>query len=185
MFGSQLIPFALSESEYEVLQEGVRDAALGRELRLDPAEMQEDVVAFQGARLAANLEREKIASRAFLDEAAAQQGATRTESGLVFREIEPGTGESPQETSVVRVNYEGTLRDGRVFDSTRANGKPATFSLDRVIQCWREGLMRMRVGGKSEIVCPSHLAYGDSGFPPSIPPGAALAFEVELLEIVR
>jgi FKBP-type peptidyl-prolyl cis-trans isomerase FkpA len=185
MFGSQLVPFSLSEPEFEALQQGVRDAALQRELRLDPGEMQEEVVAFQNARLAANLAREKKASRAFLDEAAARAGATRTESGLVFREIKAGTGDAPLETSVVKVNYEGALRDGRVFDSTRMTGTPATFSLDRVIQCWKEGLMRMRVGGKSQIVCPSHLAYGDSGFPPAIPPGAALAFDLELLEIVR
>jgi FKBP-type peptidyl-prolyl cis-trans isomerase FkpA/FKBP-type peptidyl-prolyl cis-trans isomerase FklB len=85
----------------------------------------------------------------------------------------------------VKVHYHGTLRDGTVFDSTRATGTPATFPLDRVIQCWQEGVMRMKVGGKSRLVCPSGIAYGDRGFPPVIPAGAALEFEVELVDIVR
>jgi FKBP-type peptidyl-prolyl cis-trans isomerase FkpA/FKBP-type peptidyl-prolyl cis-trans isomerase FklB len=84
----------------------------------------------------------------------------------------------------VKVHYHGTLRDGSVFDSSRERGVPAQFPLDRVIPCWTEGLQRMKVGGRSKLVCPASIAYGDRGAPPRIAPGAALAFEVELLDVI-
>jgi FKBP-type peptidyl-prolyl cis-trans isomerase FkpA len=82
------------------------------------------------------------------------------------------------------VHYHGTLRNGTVFDSSVDRDTPATFPLDRVIPCWTEGVAMMKVGGKAKLVCPSDIAYGDAGRPPSIPGGAALVFDVELLEIV-
>ena len=94
-----------------------------------------------------------------------------------------GTGASPTATDVVRVHYRGTLINGTEFDSSYARNEPAQFSLGGVIKCWTEGLQRMKVGGKARLVCPSDLAYGDGGRP-SIPGGAGLIFEVELLDIV-
>jgi FKBP-type peptidyl-prolyl cis-trans isomerase FkpA/FKBP-type peptidyl-prolyl cis-trans isomerase FklB len=85
----------------------------------------------------------------------------------------------------VRVHYHGTLTDGTVFDSSVQRGEPATFALNGVIPCFREGVQLMKVGGKSRLVCPAPLAYGDRGAPPKIRPGATLVFEVELLEIVK
>jgi FKBP-type peptidyl-prolyl cis-trans isomerase FkpA/FKBP-type peptidyl-prolyl cis-trans isomerase FklB len=85
----------------------------------------------------------------------------------------------------VRVHYHGTLIDGTVFDSTVQRGQPTTFPLKGVIKCWTEGVQRMRVGGKSRLVCPPQIAYGDRGSPPRIKPGATLVFEVELLDIVK
>ncbi len=96
-----------------------------------------------------------------------------------------GTGKAPKATDTVKVHYKGTLRDGKVFDSSIDRGKPATFALNRVIPCWTEALQKMSVGGKSKIVCPSKIAYGDRGAPPVISPGAALTFEIELIEIVK
>ena len=84
----------------------------------------------------------------------------------------------------MRVHYHGTLPDGKVFDSSVQRGQPAEFQLNQVIPCWTEGLQKMKVGGKARLVCPSDLAYGDRGRP-SIPPGATLVFEVELLEILK
>ena len=83
----------------------------------------------------------------------------------------------------MKVHYEGTLIDGTVFDSSLKRGEPVTFALNGVIPCWTEGLQKMKVGGKSKLVCPANLAYGDRGAPPKIQPGAALAFDVELLEV--
>ena len=106
-----------------------------------------------------------------------------TDSGLVFTEITAGTGASPAATDTVKVHYHGTFRDGRVFDSSVDRGEPAQFALNGVIPCWTEGVQRMKVGGKSRLVCPSDIAYSDQGRP-GIPGGAALVFQVELLEIV-
>ena len=81
------------------------------------------------------------------------------------------------------VHYHGTLRDGTVFDSSVQRGQPAEFPLNRVIPCWTEGVQKIKVGGKGQLVCPSDIAYGDRGSPPKIKGGAVLVFEVELLAI--
>jgi FKBP-type peptidyl-prolyl cis-trans isomerase FkpA len=121
-------------------------------------------------------------SKAFLDKAAAEPGAQRTSSGLVYRVITAGSGASPKATDTVKVHYRGTLTNGKQFDSSYG-GPPAEFPLNRVIPCWTEGVQLMKVGGKSQLVCPSSIAYGDAGAPPDIPGGATLIFEIELLGI--
>ena len=123
------------------------------------------------------------ASVAYLEKAAAEPGATKTPSGLVYRELRPGTGASPTAADTVKVHYRGTLIDGAEFDSSYKRNEPAEFPLNRVIPCWTEGVQKMKVGGKSQLVCPSRLAYGDEGSPPAIPGRATLIFEIELLGI--
>jgi len=124
------------------------------------------------------------AQNAVIDQAAAEKGAVKTESGMVYRSLKDGTGASPKETDVVRVHYRGTLPDGKEFDSSIARGQPAEFPLNRVIKCWTEGVQKMKVGGKARLTCPSSLAYGERGTPGGpIPPNATLIFEVELLGI--
>lgn len=127
---------------------------------------------------------ESVSSQAFLDKAAAEPGAIRTPSGLVYKELQPGTGPSPTASDVVRVNYRGTLMDGTEFDSSYKRNEPAEFPLNRVIPCWTEGVQMMKVGGKSKLTCPANIAYGDAGSPPVIPPGATLVFEIQLLAIL-
>jgi FKBP-type peptidyl-prolyl cis-trans isomerase FkpA len=124
------------------------------------------------------------AQDATLDKAAAEKGAVKTPSGMVFRSIKDGTGPSPKETDVVRVHYRGTFPDGKEFDSSIARGQPAEFPLNRVIKCWTEGVQKMKVGGKAKLTCPASVAYGERGTPGGpIPPNATLVFEVELLGI--
>ena len=174
--------FDLSAAELEIVKRALTDAAAGKpavELnewgpKIDP------LVASRKARVAT---REKTASAAYLVKAAGEAGAVKTESGLVYREISAGTGASPAASDNVRVHYRGTLINGTVFDSSYDRNEPASFPLNGVIRCWTEGVQKMKVGGKSRLVCPSDLAYGDEGRP-SIPGGAALVFEVELLEIL-
>jgi FKBP-type peptidyl-prolyl cis-trans isomerase FkpA len=108
----------------------------------------------------------------------------RTPSGMVFRSLKDGTGAQPAATDTVRVNYRGTLPDGREFDSSYKRGQPASFALNRVIPCWTEGVQKMKVGGKAKLVCPPALAYGDRGAGRDVPPGATLIFEVELLDVM-
>ena len=125
----------------------------------------------------------KPESAAYLEKAAAEPGAIKTASGLVYRELRPGSGPSPRVSDVVTVNYRGTLTDGTEFDSSYKRNQPAQFPLNQVIPCWTEGVQRMKVGGKSQLVCPSDIAYGERGSPPTIPSGATLIFEIELLGI--
>jgi len=122
-------------------------------------------------------------SQAYLDKAAEMPGAIRTPSGLVYRELTPGTGASPKATDEVKVHYRGTLVNGTEFDSSYKRNEPATFPLNQVIPCWTEGVQKMKVGGKSQLVCPASIGYGDRGAPPDIPGGATLIFEIELLSI--
>ena len=130
---------------------------------------------------------EKLASvnKEFLEKAAGEKGAVKTDSGLVYLSLKEGGGNSPLATDTVKVNYRGTLPDGKEFDSSYKRGKPAEFRLDGVIKCWTEGLQRMKVGGKAKLVCPSTLAYGDAGAGDLILPGATLVFEVELLDVKK
>jgi len=129
--------------------------------------------------------RSAAAAKVVLDKAAAEKGAKRLPSGLVITTIKEGTGRSPKATDTVKVHYHGTLPDGRVFDSSRTRGEPATFPLNGVIKCWTEGVQLMKVGGKSKLVCPADIAYGDRSPSPLIQPGATLIFEVELLAIEK
>ena len=117
--------------------------------------------------------------------AAAEKGAVVSASGLVYRSIEDGKGESPAATDTVRVHYRGRFPDGREFDSSYSRGQPASFPLNRVIRCWTEGVQKMKVGGKARLACPAAIAYGERGAGGVIPPNAVLLFEVELLGITK
>jgi FKBP-type peptidyl-prolyl cis-trans isomerase FkpA len=131
-----------------------------------------------------SLHAQKQKGKAFLEAAAREGGATQTASGLVIKTLKSGNGESPSATDRVTVEYTGKLIDGSVFD-TSANRGAATFPLNGLIPCWSEGLQKMNVGETALLTCPSDIAYGDHGHPPTIPGGAVLQFEVELKEIVK
>ncbi len=179
-----LEPFSLSPVEVELVVAGLRDAAAGKpEVKLEEkqAAIQKLVMdrrAAQGATLAKQGE-------GYLEKAAKETGAVKTASGLVFIPVKEGTGASPTAASTVKVNYEGKLVDGKVFDASAKHGGPATFPLNGVIPCWTEGMQKLKVGGKARLICPSALAYGDRGAGGEIPPGATLDFEVELVEILK
>lgn len=180
-----LVPFTLTETELEIVKAGITDGVLNRERKVDLQTYGPKIQELRLSRAAAVAAVEKKAGQAFLDKAAAEKGAVRTASGLVVTTLKPGTGAAPKATDTVKVHYHGTLTDGTVFDSSVQRGQPATLALNGVIRCWAEGVALMKVGGKSRLVCPADLAYGDRGAPPRIKPGATIIFEVELLEIVR
>jgi FKBP-type peptidyl-prolyl cis-trans isomerase FkpA len=186
-----VLPMRCSEQELEQFIRGVRATARGGQPEFAVADYGPRFDALAKSRAAAGAADAKAKAAetrsqaaSFRDAAAAEAGAVQLPSGLVYRTLQPGSGRSPQPTDVVRVHYHGTLPDGKVFDSSVARGQPAEFPLNQVIPCWTEGVQRMKLGEKAKLVCPSEIAYGDGGTPDgTIPPGATLVFEVELLEI--
>ena len=178
-----LQPFSLSPAELAIVKRAFSDAAAGKPA-IDIEPFQPKIGALRNARASIVAAKQKTASQAFLAKAATAPGAVKTDSGMIYRELRPGTGASPAATDTVKVNYRGTFTDGKEFDSSYKRNEPATFPLNKVIKCWTEGLQKMKVGGKANLVCPSDLAYGDGGRP-SIPGGSTLVFDVELLEIIN
>ncbi len=176
-----LSQFDLSPAEIAIVKRALTDAAAGKPA-VDLNEWKSKIEALARARAGRVTEREKVASLAYLEKAAAQPGAIKTDSGLVYRVLKPGSGASPKASDKVKVHYRGTLVNGAEFDNSYRRNEPAQFALTGVIRCWTEGVQKMKVGGKARLVCPSDLAYGDHGRP-GIPGGAALIFEIELLEI--
>jgi FKBP-type peptidyl-prolyl cis-trans isomerase FkpA len=180
-----LAMFNLTEAELEMVTSGITDGVLRKAAKVDLLTYGPKVQALQRTRMTAVAANEKKAGEAFLEKAAAAQGATKTPSGLIITTLKPGSGETPKASDKVKVHYQGMLTDGTVFDSSVQRGEPVTFPLSGVIKCWTEGVQLMKVGGKSRLVCPSELAYGERGAPPRIKPGATLVFEVELLGIEK
>lgn len=183
MLSDSVKAYNLNPAELEILKAGLMDGATNKEPKVNAPDYRQKLQQLAQSRAAAIAETEKKDAVTFLEQAAKQEGAEKTESGLIYVELTPGTGESPKETDRVKVHYHGTLRSGEVFDSSVERGSPATFPLNRVVKCWTEGVQKMKVGGKSKLICPSDIAYGDRGAPPKIKPGAPLVFEVELLAI--
>jgi FKBP-type peptidyl-prolyl cis-trans isomerase FkpA len=184
LVGSRNIaPLSLKPSELEIVKRGLSDGALGKKAVVEPEAQMEKVNAFAQKRSSAGADKEKSAGREFADKAAKEQGASKLPDGLVYKTLTPGNGPSPAATDKVKVNYEGRLTNGNVFDSSYKRGQPAEFGLNQVIKCWTEGVQKMKVGEKARLVCPSDIAYGDHGHPPTIPGGATLVFDVELLGI--
>ena len=175
----------LTPQEIEMVLGGLGDALASKPAKADPDTYGPKLREIAQARMKVAGEAQKKAGAEFLEKAAKEKGAKKTESGLVYSETTPGTGDQPKATDTVKVNYRGTLTDGTEFDSSYKRNQPATFPLSGVIKCWTEGLQLMKVGGKSKLVCPSDIAYGDRGSPPLIKPGSTLVFEVELLSIEK
>jgi FKBP-type peptidyl-prolyl cis-trans isomerase FkpA len=185
VLAQNLSTFALSPAELEVVKSGLTDGLTNKERKVDLQTYGPKIQELQKTRVAAAAGTERKAGQAFVDKAAAEKGAIKTQSGAIVTTVKPGAGAQPTATDKVKVHYHGTLTDGTVFDSSVQRGEPITFPLDGVIKCWTEGVQRMKVGGKSRFVCPADTAYGDRGAPPKIKPGATLVFDVELLEIVK
>ncbi|MCU4610430.1 FKBP-type peptidyl-prolyl cis-trans isomerase [Acinetobacter ursingii] len=122
--------------------------------------------------------------QAFLAENAKKSGVITTKSGLQYQVLQVGTGKSPKTNSKVKVNYEGRLLDGTVFDSSIARNHPVEFQLSQVIQGWTEGVQTMKEGGKTRFFIPANLAYGDVGSGDAIGPNSVLIFDIELLQVL-
>ena len=124
------------------------------------------------------------AGATFMAQNAKASGIQVTASGLQYRILRsgPAAGPHPGHADEVKVNYEGRLLDGQVFDSTYQRGVPATLEVGGVIPGWQEALKLMRPGDTWTVYLPADLAYGDQGAGP-IPPGSTLVFKLELIAV--
>ena len=170
IYGS-LSQFNLSPAELDLVKRAMSDAAAGKPA-VDLQTWGPKIEPLMKAKAA------KVSS-AFLAKAAAEPGAVKTPSGLIYKEVKGGTGASPAAEDKVKVNYRGTFPSGKVFDASK---EPVEFGLNQVIKCWTEGVQKMKPGGKARLVCPSDIAYGDQGRP-GIPGGSTLVFDIELLSV--
>ena len=188
LLGQKISGFHLNAREQEAVKRGFADSIAGRKLKLPEADLEQwgpKVDAAMARRITPEIAAAQAQGRAFADKEAKQPGAVKTASGLVVVTLKPGAGRSPVASDTVRVNYEGKLLDGKVFDSSSTHGGPAELRLNQVIPCWTEGVQRMKTGEKARLVCPPALAYGLPGRPPLIRGGATLLFEIELVEVKR
>lgn len=181
----------LPDLDLDAFMRGFRDATAKKQSLLSPEERAAAIARYKEARLAQNkaaLEKQgkdnAAAASAFLAGNATADGVHVTASGLQYRLITEGTGPKPKATDLVKVNYEGKLLDGTVFDSSYARGEPVTFKLDQVIPGWTEALQLLPVGSTVELFIPAALGYGELGAGP-IPPNALLTFKIDLLGIEK
>ena len=182
LLGRNIKSFGLKPDELAIVKAGLSDAATDATPKVDLNTYGPKVDELAQKKAAAGADDATKKGQEFADKVAKETGATKTASGIVIRTITPGAGANPTADDVVKVHYEGKLVDGTVFDSSIKRGEPAEFPLKGVVPCWTEAVQKMKKGEKSQIVCPSSLAYGNRGAPPTIPPGATLSFEVELLD---
>lgn len=178
--------FAQREVELNVDQfaAGLAAAVAGEDPRLSEEELMQALFTFQmqmQAKQQEQMQRVAQESEAFLQQNREAEGVQVTDSGLQYKVIEQGEGDSPAASDIVTVHYRGTLVDGQQFDSSYDRNEPLQLPANRVIPGWTEALQMMNRGAKWEIYIPADLAYGQQGQGP-IPPNAALIFEVELLD---
>jgi FKBP-type peptidyl-prolyl cis-trans isomerase FkpA len=131
---------------------------------------------------AAQSEKNRQEGAEFLAANMAKEGVMTTDSGLQYKVLVEGSGESPTAEDTVQVHYRGTLIDGTEFDSSYSRGEPTEFKVGAVIAGWTEALQMMKEGDKWELYIPSDLAYGERGAGADIGPDSVLIFEVELLK---
>ncbi|MEX1301214.1 MAG: FKBP-type peptidyl-prolyl cis-trans isomerase [Desulfotignum sp.] len=173
----------------DMFVKGMKDS-LAETPAMTPEQMQETLMEFQAMAQQKQMEEQsqkaaenKAAGEAFLAENKTQKGVTTLDSGLQYKVITPGTGNSPDLNDKVKCHYRGSLINGKEFDSSYQRNEPAVFPVNGVIKGWTEALQLMKVGAKWMLYVPSDLAYGDQGAGNVIEPGSTLIFEVELLEI--
>lgn len=181
----------IPDLDIETFIRGYRDGYGRKQSLLSEAERTSAVNRYKQQRLALLEAEMEMLGRAnaaigveFLTRNAEAEGIKVTESGLQYRAVTVGKGAKPKAKDIVKVNYEGSFLDGKVFDSSYSRNEPAVFQLDSVIPGWTEGLQLMNVGSTYEFFIPSELAYGEAGAGP-IPPNSTLQFRVELLSIEK
>ena len=187
--GRQLSQMGAADLNIDDFAQAIKDVIAG-DLKLGDAEAQQIVQEFfakqeekQKAEAAEKGKAAKQDGEKFLAENGKKEGVITTASGLQYQVLREGNGQSPKATDTVECHYEGTLIDGTKFDSSYDRGQTATFPLNQVIAGWTEGLQPMKEGAKYRFFIPYTLGYGERGAGASIPPFAALVFDVELVSV--
>ena len=189
--GQQLSQMGASDISAEDFAQAIKDVLEGNELKVSHREAQtivQDYFQKQEQKLQAQRaeagKAHKEAGEKYLAENAKKEGVITLPSGLQYQVLKEGNGKKPTAKDTVQCHYEGFLIDGTVFDSSIQRGEPATFPLQQVIAGWTEGLQLMQEGAKYRFFIPYRLGYGEGGAGNSIPPFAALIFDVELIQVV-
>ncbi|MCR5470377.1 FKBP-type peptidyl-prolyl cis-trans isomerase FklB [Xylanibacter ruminicola] len=189
--GQQLAQMGADDISAEDFAQAIKDVLEGNELKVSHREAQaivQDYFQKQEQKLQAERAEKgkahKEAGEKYLAENSKKDGVVTLASGLQYQVLKEGNGKKPSAKDTVKCHYEGTLIDGTVFDSSYQRGEPATFPLQQVIAGWTEGLQLMQEGAKYRFFIPYRLAYGEGGAGASIPPFAALIFDVELIQVV-
>lgn len=167
-----------------LVMKALNDVKAGKPL-LDESQTNASIVNYMTSMKSANAAGAKKIGQAFLDSNKHKPGVVVLPSGLQYLVLKEGTGPKPTLTDKVKVHYEGTLINGKIFDSSIQRGEPIELNVNGVIPGWTEALQLMPVGSKWRLFIPSELAYGDNGAGPDIKPGSTLLFDVELLDIVK
>ncbi|WP_198077994.1 FKBP-type peptidyl-prolyl cis-trans isomerase [Acinetobacter calcoaceticus] len=182
---------ALTDLNLDIFYQGLQEGAQSKTARLTDEEMAKAINDYKKTLEAKQLvEFQKAgqlntqAGTAFLADNAKKSGVITTKSGLQYQVLKEGNGQKPKATSRVKVNYEGRLLDGTVFDSSIARNHPVEFQLSQVIAGWTEGLQTMKEGGKTRFFIPANLAYGEVGAGDTIGPNSTLIFDIELLQVL-
>ena len=189
--GHQLANMGGQELNIDDFAQAVKDVLGGKELKIKSSEAQQIVQEFF-AQQEQKISRQraeagkahKETGEKYLAENAKKDGVITLPSGLQYQVLKEGNGKKPSAKDSVKCHYEGFLIDGTVLDSSVQRGEPAVFGLQQVIAGWTEGLQLMQEGAKYRFFIPYRLAYGEGGAGASIPPFAALIFDVELIEVM-
>jgi len=188
--GRQLLQMGATQLCVDDFAQAIKDILGGSKPALSDSEAQEIVNRFfaqqeqkQRAAAAEKHKTTKQQGEQWLAENAKKDGVITLPSGLQYQIIKPGNGRKPTKSDTVRCHYEGMLIDGTLFDSSIQRGEPAEFPLNGVIAGWTEGLQLMQEGAKYRFFIPYNLGYGEHGAGQSIPPFAALVFDVELIKV--
>ena len=184
VIGQNLKDMGIAQFDDEKFTTAVRHILTDAKPEMTMAEAHQQVAAYLQAKEAEKGKVAREAGERFLAENAKKEGVMVLPSGLQYQVLTAAEGRKPAATDQVKCHYEGRLTDGTVFDSSYRRGEPATFPLNGVIAGWTEGLQLMGEGSKFRFFIPYHLAYGERGAGASIPPYAALVFDVELLEVI-
>ena len=180
--GHQLQQMNATDLNIDDFAQAITDVFNG-DAKLSDAEAQATVQDFFSRKAEEQAKAAKAEGENFLAENAKKEGVKTLPSGLQYKVLREGDGRKPSATDKVECHYEGTLINGEVFDSSDRRGETATFGLNQVIKGWTEGLQLMQEGAKYRFFIPYNLAYGEHGAGQSIPPYAALIFDVELIKV--